>query len=199
MPMRRGNRGSGRLRPAANRPFGRELFLELLEGQLQCAQPLRLQQLHLQLILAANLVDIDAAARQHCQAIGRLELPVAVRGAESHALELRVGFLEGEIIVAARGQLEAGNLARNPDIAELFVEDGANGGIELADGEDAPLRRQVEFERELLHRVMVSRKVAKRDEASQERTGGTWPDAPVGGRTDDRFMSSVSGLRVEAA
>jgi hypothetical protein len=51
----------------------------------------------------------------------------------------------------------------------------------------------------LLHRAMVTRTVAKRDAVSQERTGGAWPDAPVGGRTDDRFLSSVKVLRAEAA
>ena len=119
MPMRRGKRGSGRLRSAREQAFGGQLLLELLEGQLQRAQSLRFQHLHLQLVFAARLVDIDAAARQHRQAVLRLELPVAVRGAERHALHLRVALLEGEVVMAAGGQLEPGDLARNPDIVEL--------------------------------------------------------------------------------
>ena len=102
-----------------------------------------------------GFVDIDAAARQHRQAVLRLELPVAVRGAEGHALHLGVALLEGEIVVAAGGQLQAGDLARHPDVRELRVERRADGGVQLADGEDAALRRQVEFQRELLHETIV--------------------------------------------
>ena len=71
-----------RQRPFALRgeqPLGGQLLLELLEGQLQRAQALRLQRLHQQLVFAARLVDVDAAARQHRQPVLRLELPVAVR------------------------------------------------------------------------------------------------------------------------
>jgi hypothetical protein len=49
--------------------LGGELLLELLEGQLQRAHALRLERLHLQLVFAADLIDIDAAARQHRQAV----------------------------------------------------------------------------------------------------------------------------------
>ena len=148
-----------RQRPLALRreqSLGGQFLLELLEGQLQRAQALRLQHFHQQLVFAAGFVDIDAAARQHGQAVLRLEFPVAVGRAEGHALHLRVAFLEGEVVVAAGGQLEAGDFARHPDVGELGVEHGADGGVQFADGEDAPLRDEVEFERELLHRAMVT-------------------------------------------
>ena len=119
MPMRRGKRGSGRLRSAREQALGGQLLLELLEGQLQRAEALRLEHFHQQLVFAARLVDVDAAARQHRQAILRAEFPVAVRGAEGHALHLRVALLEGEVVMAAGGQLEPGDLARDPDVAEF--------------------------------------------------------------------------------
>ena len=128
-PLRRGDDSDAarkaRQRPfalGAEQPLGGQLLLELLEGQLQRAQALRLEQFHQQLVFAARFVNVDAAARQHRQAVLRLELPVAVRGAEGHALHLRVALLEGEIVVAAGGQLQPGDLARNPDVRKLRVE-----------------------------------------------------------------------------
>ena len=79
-----------RQRPLAlgrEQALGGQLFLELLEGQLQRAQTLGFEQFHQQLVFAARFVDIDAAARQHRQPILRPEFPVAVRGAEGHALQ----------------------------------------------------------------------------------------------------------------
>ena len=53
MPIVRGKRGSGRLRRRLEEPFGCEPLLELLEGQLQRAEPARLEQLDDQLVLPA--------------------------------------------------------------------------------------------------------------------------------------------------
>ncbi len=150
-----------RQRPLAlgrEQPLGGQLLLELLEGQLQRAQPLRLQQLHQQLVFAAGLVDVDAAARQHRQAVLRLEFPVAVGGAEGHAAHLGVLLLQGEVVMAAGRQLQAGDFARHPDFLERAIEHRADGRVQLRNGEDAPLRRQVEFERELLQGAIVTSK-----------------------------------------
>ena len=151
--------------------LGGQLLLELLESQLQRAQPLGLERLHQQLVFAARLVDVDAAARQHRQAVLRLEFPVAVRGAESHALHLGVAFLEGEVVVAAGGQLQAGDLAGDPDILEALVERRADGRVQFGDRIDAALGRQREIQRKLLHRAMVSRlaKGAGRSPASPDK------------------------------
>ena len=73
----RGSAGSGRLRAASNRPFGREPLLQLLEGQLQRAEPVRLQVLADDLILALRVVDAEPAARDDPQAVLRLEAQVA--------------------------------------------------------------------------------------------------------------------------
>ena len=180
MPMRRGKRGSGRFRSGANRPFGGQLLLELLEGQLQRAQALRLERLHQQLVFAAGLVDVDAAARQHGQAVARLEFPVAVRGAEGHALHLRVALLEGEVVMAAGGQLQAGDFARHPDILEFGIEGRADGGVQLADGENAALRREVEFQGELLHETIVWRVSELMQERLAATTSVLTPGSPTG-------------------
>ena len=157
IPIRRGKRGSGRLRPAANRPSAASLRLSCSNASCSAPTPLRLERLHLQLVFAAGFVDIDRAARQHRQAVLGLEFPVAVGGAERHALHLRFPLLQGEIVVAARGQLQAGDLARDPHVPKLRIERRADGRIQLADRIDAALGRQIEFERGLLHQAMVTR------------------------------------------
>jgi hypothetical protein len=86
MPMRRGIAAAGACAPGEE-SFGRQFLLELLEGQLQRAQTLRFEQFHQQLVFAARFVDVDAAARQHRQAILRTKFPIAVRRAEGHALQ----------------------------------------------------------------------------------------------------------------
>src|ERR1017187_3917551 len=60
--------------------------------------------------------------------------------------------------MAAGGQLQAGDLARNPDVGKLRAEQRRNGAIQLADGKDSPRRRpEVELQPDLLHRAMVPR------------------------------------------
>src|SRR5439155_23400722 len=130
-------------------PLGGQLLLELLEGELQRAVPLQLQRLHLQLILAARFIHVDAAARQHRRAILRFELEVARGGAEADAAQLRFGVLQREIVVPAGSQLRAGDLTRHPDIGELAVQQAANEEIQFRYREDAPLR--AELQDELFH------------------------------------------------
>ena len=160
MPMRRGKRGSGRLRSAAKRPSAASFFLSCSKASCSAPEALRLEQFHQQLVFAARFVDVDAAARQHRQSVLRLEFPVAVGGAEGHALHLGIALLQGEVVVAAGGQFEAGDLAGHRDIGELAVEHGADGGVQFADAEDAALRKEVEVECELLHERMVARSAA---------------------------------------
>ena len=53
-------------------------------------------------------------------------------------------------------QFQPGDFARNPDILELGLQRRADGRVQLANGIDAPLGGQVEFQRELLHGAMVT-------------------------------------------
>ena len=64
--------------------------------------------------------------------------------------------------MAAGGQFEAGDFAGDPDFLKLGVEHPANGGVQFADAEDAALRRQFEFERELLHAYRSTLNYARR-------------------------------------
>ena len=72
-PILRGSAGSGRLRRGVEQSFRREPLLELIEGELQRAEPLGLEVLADDLILALRVVDADAAARDDAQAVLRLE------------------------------------------------------------------------------------------------------------------------------
>ncbi len=122
MPMRRGKRGRSRLRSASKRPSAASFFLSCSKASCSAPGALRFEQFHQQLILAAGLVNIDAPARQHRQAVLRLEFPESVRGAEGDALYLGVALLQGEVVVAAGGELQAGDFARNPEIGEFGVQ-----------------------------------------------------------------------------
>ena len=95
-PMRRGKRGRGRLRGGVEQAFGVELFLQLLKGQLQRAEALRLERLHQKLIFAARFKDVDLAARQHGHAILRTKLEEPERAAEAHRAHLGLGVLSAK-------------------------------------------------------------------------------------------------------
>ena len=69
----RGSSGSGRLRAAANRPSACEALLQLLEGELQRAEPARLEVLDDDLVSRRAPRRPRAAAREHVQTVGRLE------------------------------------------------------------------------------------------------------------------------------
>ena len=56
MPILRGSAGSGRLRRRIEEPFRLQLLLQLLERQLQRAEPVRLQVLADDLVLALRFV-----------------------------------------------------------------------------------------------------------------------------------------------
>ena len=78
----------GRQRPLARvveQAFGLEPLLELLEGELQRAEPMRLHVLADELIFALRFIDADAAARDHLRPSSGLNSQVAQRGPEHHA------------------------------------------------------------------------------------------------------------------
>src|SRR5207244_2709676 len=80
--------------------FGLEPCLQLLERELERAEPLGLEQLHDQLVLSALRVHLDRAERDHVEAVGRLEADPLRARPEDHAAELGVGVLQGEVGVA---------------------------------------------------------------------------------------------------
>ena len=70
-PIRRGKRGSGRLRVGREEPLGRELALQPLERREMRAEAEALDRQHLQPQLAALLVQLGAAEDVHALAVAR--------------------------------------------------------------------------------------------------------------------------------
>ena len=112
-------------------------FLQLVEGELEGAESLRLEMLADQLVLALRFVHRDAPARHDVQAIGRLELQVAECGPEDHTANLRRRILQREIQMPGVPEPAVGELALDPHLEELRFEQIANAHGELRDRQDA--------------------------------------------------------------
>src|SRR5580658_2262494 len=99
--------------------LGFEAFLQLLECELEGASADGFHCLGDKLHLAALLVDADAAADQHVEAVFRAEAEQHGLAAEEDNGKLRVGVFEGEINMAGWGGSEVGDFAFDPDVAVL--------------------------------------------------------------------------------
>ena len=84
------------------------------------------------------------AARQDRDSVLGREPEVAGRVSKAHAAKLGLLVLQGEVVVAARCELHAGNLSGDPEVLEMAVEQGPYGEVELAHGEDHPLRLEIQ-------------------------------------------------------
>src|ERR1700733_8286781 len=115
--------------------FGRQLLLQLFEGELQRAVALRLNGFHQKLIFAARLVNINMAARENRHAVLRLDFQVAQRLPEAYATQLRVVILEREIAMAARDGFTSRDFSRPPDVVELVAQQAPDTRAEFRDGE----------------------------------------------------------------
>ncbi len=73
MPITRGYARQRPLAGSVEEPLRLEPPLELLEGELERADALGLEQLHDQLVLPARGVDVEAAEGQHLHAVLGLE------------------------------------------------------------------------------------------------------------------------------
>jgi hypothetical protein len=86
-----------------------------------------------QLILTPGVVDVETAARDNRYAVCRLEPEIARGHAEAGALHLRITVLEREVVMTARRELGARDLARDEDVAEVLVEHRPDAGIQFGD------------------------------------------------------------------
>src|SRR5215813_11103969 len=73
--------GERPLAPVVEEPFRLELSLELLEGELERAQALRLHHLHHELVLPPRRVEVKAAEGHHLHAVLELEAHAAAAAA----------------------------------------------------------------------------------------------------------------------
>ena len=96
-------RGEGSLARLLEEPFRLQLALELLEGELERTQPLRLHHLDHELVLTPRRVHVEAAEGQHLHAVFQLEAHAAAPSPEQHGGDLGAFVLEGEVRVAGAG------------------------------------------------------------------------------------------------
>lgn len=111
MPMRKRKTRQGTFAGRFKESVGEQFLLELFEGQTKRAVALRFDGFHDELIFAAQLVDIDAAAGQDLNAVFRFELQAPVREFPADAFDLRVGIFESEVAMAAGDQFCARDFA----------------------------------------------------------------------------------------
>src|SRR5580700_2872567 len=83
--------------------LGFQLFLQLFESKLQRAGAARLEQLDVELVLSALLVNAEASAGENREAILRAEFQQARVTAEENALQLALAILQAEVVMSARG------------------------------------------------------------------------------------------------
>ena len=137
--------GQRRQRPLARgveQAFLLQPLLELIEGELQRAEPVRLHVLAHELILALRLVHRDASARHDAQAVGRLEFQIAQRGTEDDAPHLRAGVLQREVEMPGVPHPAVRELAFHPDFEEFGFEQIANPDRQLGDAEHPSASRR---------------------------------------------------------
>ena len=106
-----GKQGKGLLPLRIEQTFGRELLLQLLEGDLERALPAGLHPLHQDLIAPAALVDGERTPQQHRHTVLGAEAKPPRGAREQHAVDLRLRVLQGEVVVA-RGRPLSGSRAR---------------------------------------------------------------------------------------
>src|SRR6267143_4103111 len=116
-------------------PFRLQARLQLLERELQRAQPFGLEQLDDQLVFAALGVDLDAAEGHHVQAVGRLELDAVATIAKQDDPNLRVRVLQGEVRVPRAVQAVVRDLALDPHGREAILEHLLQASRQLGDRE----------------------------------------------------------------
>src|SRR5256712_1984118 len=123
-----------------------EAFFQLLEGELQRALPHQIDFLDVNLILAALLVDADAAAHGDLQTVFGAELDAALLLLEVNAADLGAIIFQSEINVAGLGFAAVGDFALDADVGEVFGKEVADFPSQLADGPSLAVGHEIERE-----------------------------------------------------
>jgi hypothetical protein len=133
-------RGQRTLPRCIEQSFGFEPFLQLLEGELASAEPLRLEMLADQLILAFRLVHGHFAARDDPQTVHGFELQITERRSEDDTSDLCRSILQREVQMARVPDAAVGQLALHPHFEQFRLEQIADADSELRHAQD-PARR----------------------------------------------------------
>ena len=127
--------GQGALAVEVEEVLSGEAAFEFLEALLEAALAARADFGDLNLVLAARFVDGDGATDEHGLAILQGKADPAGLALEHDGGEGGGGVLEGEVEMARAGGAEVGDLARDPDFAEVFLEQVADRGSQVGDRE----------------------------------------------------------------
>src|SRR6266480_2756276 len=141
-----GEERQGLLARSVEQALSFEAFLQLLEGKLQRAAPNGLEIVHVNLIFAAGFVDAYGAAHGHQQAVFGAELDAALLLLEINAADLSAIVFQGEVDVAGLGLAAVGDFPLDADVREVFAEQVADLGSQLADGPGLAVGHEVEGE-----------------------------------------------------
>ena len=133
--------GQPALAPLVEQSFGSQTLLQLVERQLQCAEPFGLETLADELVFALRVVNADPSARDDAHAVVRLEAQRAHVGPEHHAANLRAAILEREIQVARVPETAVRQFALDPHVRESLLELHADSSRQLGDRQDPPRSR----------------------------------------------------------
>ena len=175
--------------------FGVELLLQLIEGELQRAQPLRLEVLADDLVFALGIVNAQPAAGDDVQPVFGLEAQIPDRRPEHDALDLRPAVLQREIHVAGVPHAAVRDLAFDPDVAEAALDRVADFRGQLRHGEDAAIerprrRRGVVAERS----VFLERPI---EQVAHARGDASGRDASASTSSEERFRRSIAVARAQ--
>ena len=105
---------------------------------MQVAAPGAPHRLHVELKIAARLIERDQCANLDTVALARREPHRLGPSPEHHRTDLGASILQREIPVAACGAGQVGNFAANPDQRETAFEQAAHGAVQLGNREDFP-------------------------------------------------------------
>ena len=114
---------------------------ELLERQLERADPARFETAHDQLQVAPRRVDRDLGLRDDLEALFQTEADVPRVAAEERAAHLPVFVLEREVGVTGAGLVEVADLPDDEHATDLLFEQPLEAGDQLADAEDRTFPR----------------------------------------------------------
>ena len=142
-PMRRGSIGSGRLRAGSKSPSFSSLSFS--SSNACCSEPLPSGSSTCDgdLVLAARRVDAQRAAGQDLHPVLRAEADEPRVRLPDDRADLRLLVLQREVPVARGGELQVRDLALDPHVHELGLEDALDALGQLGDGEGAPPNRAV--------------------------------------------------------
>ena len=158
MPDRAGKHGQRLLALGVEDSFGLEPLFQLLECELQRTRADRLHGFCDELHLAPLLIDADAAANQHVEAVLRPEAEKHCLAPEKYDGQLRLGVFQCEVNMARRGGTVIRNLALHPNVAIFLLDQFAHLRHKFANRPDAARRaRLVEMEAQLGALVVIGR------------------------------------------